>query len=135
MLDNIAKLSAQKLDLIRYFVMAERFRFVAIVENFIREDELFLLRARLRNAFLINIPHLSREKAREYFRHFSGQHHFHWTQSQINHLAEMTGGYPVGMKEVVTRKLAQSQSTKDDVILAASKGPRAGGSLRRPDTL
>ena len=133
-LDNIAKLSAQKLDLIRYLAMAKRFRFVAIVENFMRGDDLFVLRARLSNAMLINIPHLSIEAAREYFRHSSGQHHFHWTESQINHLAEMTGGYPVGMKEVVTRKLARSQSTKTDVILAKSKGPRAGGSLRRPDT-
>jgi hypothetical protein len=134
-LDNIAKLSAQKLDLIRYLAMAKRFRFVAIVENFMQGDDLFVLRARLSNALLINIPHLGIEAAREYFRHFSGQHHFHWTQSQINHLAEMTGGYPVGMKEVVTQKLAQFQRTEDDVILAASKGPRAGGSLRRPDTL
>ena len=62
-LDNIAKLSAQKLDLIRYFVMAKRFRFVAIVENFMRGEELFVLRARLRNALQINIPHLSGESS------------------------------------------------------------------------
>ena len=110
-LDNIAKLSAQKLDLIRYFLTAERFRFVAIVENFLREDELFVLRARLRNAFLIGIPHLSIEATREYFRQSSAQHHFQWTEGQINHLAEMTGGYPTGMKEVVNRKLARSAST------------------------
>jgi nucleoside-triphosphatase THEP1 len=122
-LDNIAKLSAQKLDLIRYFVLAKRFRFVAIVENFIRGDELFVLRARLRNALLINIPHLSIETAREYFRHSSGQHHFYWTESRINHLAEMTGGYPLGMKEVVNRKLATPKGVNGPVSPPKVNGP------------
>ena len=122
-LDNIAKLSAQKLDLIRYFVLAKRFRLVAIVENFIRGDELFVLRARLRNALLINIPHLSIEAAREYFRHSSGQHHFYWTESRINHLAEMTRGYPLGMKEVVNRKLATPQGVNGPVSPLKVNGP------------
>jgi len=132
-LDNIAKLSAQKLDLIRYLAMAKRFRFVAIVENFMREDDLFVLRARLSNALLINIPHLGMEAAREYFRHFSGQHHFHWSESQVNHLAEMTGGYPVGMKEVVTRKLARSRNLENPAALPEPNSPRSRRSLSRQD--
>ena len=127
-LDNIAKLSAQKLDLIRYFVMAKRFRFVAIAENFIRGDELFVLRARLRNALLMNIPHLTIEAAREYFRQSSVQHHFHWTESQINHLAAMSGGYPLGMKEVMNRKLARSRSLETPAFPDSSI-PEAGGSV------
>jgi len=107
-LDNIAKLSGPKLDLIRSFLMAERFRFVAIVENFLGGDDLFVLRARLRNALLIDTPHLSIEAAREYFRHSSAQHHFKWTEAQINHFAEMTGGYPAGMKEMMNRELLRN---------------------------
>lgn len=104
-LDNIAKLSAQKLDLIGYLVMAKRFRFVAIAENFMRGDELFVLRARLRNALQINIPHLSGQSAREFFRHQSELHQLSWSESQIETLAEITGGYPLGMKEILKRKI------------------------------
>jgi hypothetical protein len=109
-LDGIGKLSAPKLDLIRRLAAEGRFRLVAVVEAFMGEKDLLHLRARLMPSLLIHLSHLSRKSAREFFRRFSKQHHFHWTEEEIYGLAEMTGGYPLGMKEVVSRKLARARS-------------------------
>jgi hypothetical protein len=46
-LDNIAKLTAQKLNLIRYWVAEGSFQFVAVTEAFLAEDELQALRLAL----------------------------------------------------------------------------------------
>jgi len=128
-LDDIAKLSSPKLDLIRHLTRADRFRCIAIVETFLGEKDLFRLRAWLSPVLLIKIPHLSRKSAREFFCHFSRPHHFHWTEDQINSLAEMSGGYPLGMKEVVTRKLASSGNLGDPAPLPKSNGRRPNTSL------
>jgi hypothetical protein len=112
-LDGIGKLSAPKLDLIRHLAAKGRFRLVAIVEAFMGEKDLLHLRARLMPSLLIHLSHLSRKSAREFFRRFSKQHHFQWTEEEIKSLAEMSGGYPLGMKEVVSRKLARSRKIKE----------------------
>ena len=112
-LDGIGKLTAPKLDLLRNLAGENRFRLVAIVESFLGGKDLLHLRARLMPSLLIHLSHLSRKSAREFFRRFSKQHHFHWTEEKINSLAEMSGGYPLGMKEVVSRKLARSRKIKE----------------------
>lgn len=123
-LDRIGKLSAPKLDLVRRLAAEGRFRLVAIVEAFVGEKDLLNLRASLMPSILIHLSYLSRKSAREFFRRFSRQHHFQWTEEEIQSLAETSGGYPLGMKEIAARKLARSRSIKDEAILAKAK--RAG---------
>jgi hypothetical protein len=107
-LDDIGKLTPPKLEFIRYLAMAKRFRFVAVVENFLKADKLSLLRGWLHPALLLNISYLGGGESREFFRHYSHKHHFCWTEEEISSLVEMSGGYPLGMKEVVARRLARS---------------------------
>ena len=76
----------------------------------LQEKGLLHLRARLMPSLLIHLSHLSRKSAREFFRCSSKQHHFHLTEEEIKNLAEMSGGYPLGMKDVVSRKLARSRN-------------------------
>jgi len=109
-LDDIGKLTPQKVELIRYLAMAKRFRFVAVVENFLKADKRSLLRGWLHPALLLNIAYLGNQPTQEFFRHFSEKYHFRWTEEEINNLAEMSGGYPLGMKEIVTRRLAREES-------------------------
>jgi len=109
-LDDIGKLTPPKMDLIRYLAMARRFRFVAVVENFLKADKLSLLRGWLHPALLLNIAYLGEQPTREFFRHFSEKYHIRWIEEEINNLAEMSGGYPLGMKEIVTRRLAREES-------------------------
>ena len=109
-LDDIGKLTPPKLELIRYLAMAKRFRFVAVVENFLKADKLSLLRGWLHPALLLNIAYLREQPTQEFFRHFSEKYHIRWIEEEINNLAEMSGGYPLGMKEIVTRRLAREES-------------------------
>jgi hypothetical protein len=105
-LDDIGKLSPQKVELIRYLAMAKRFRFVAVVENFLKADK----------------------PTREFFRHYSLKHYFGWTEGEISSLAEMSGGYPLGMKEVVARRLARPRNWEAPAF-SVSGGPGARGSV------
>jgi AAA+ ATPase superfamily predicted ATPase len=113
-LDNIAKLSFQKADLIRYLAWEKRFQFVAIVESFISKDEFLRLRVRLYPAEIIMFQHLDKRKVYEFYQHLSEQHGLHWTEGHIKNLAEITGGYPLRMKEIALRQLAERQQDGGD---------------------
>lgn len=104
-LDNIAKLSAQKLDFIRYLAWEKRFQFVAIVENFISKEDLFRLRVRLYPADLIVLEYLSNREVCAFYQDLSERHQLCWTEGQIKNLVEMTGGYPLRMRELALRQL------------------------------
>lgn len=125
-LDDIGKLSPQKVELIPYLAMGRTFRFVAVVENFLKPDRLSLLRGWLHPALLLNIAYLGGEPTREFFRHFSEKCHFCWTEEEINNIAEMSGGYPLGMKEVVARRLARCGNW-EVMPLSKSSNPWARG--------
>jgi hypothetical protein len=126
-LDDIGKLSPQKVELIRYLAMAKRFRFVAVVENFLKADKLSLLRGWLHPALLLNIAYLGERPTREFFRHYSRKHHFFWTEEEISSLAEMSGGYPLGMKEVVTRRLGRQEAQEFPAGLPGWRIPKGRG--------
>ena len=111
-LDNVARLSRPRLDFIGYLAWERRFRFAAIVEAFAPKDDLLFLRAVLRPTLTFSLRYLTAQNAREFFRHFSDRHGFGWTESQINYLAETTGGYPLGMKEAVAMELERRRSTE-----------------------
>jgi len=116
-LDNVAKLSAQKIDFIRYLAWEKRFLFVAIVESFISRDDFLRLRVRLYPAEAIMLQNLDKRKVYEFYQHLSEQHRFHWTEGHIKNLAEITGGYPLRMQEISLRELErrkQFQEAKND---------------------
>ena len=103
--DNIAKLTAPKSDLIKYFTWERRFQIGAIAESFLSPDELFLLRVRLNPATLIELRHLSIGSEFEFFQRLSNEHQLGWTEFRIKNLAEITGGYPLRMQEIAVREL------------------------------
>jgi hypothetical protein len=119
-LDDIGKLTPPKLEFIRYLAMAKRFRFVAVVENFLKADKLSLLRGWLHPALLLNIGYLGEQPAREFFRHYSHKHHLRWTEEEISSLVEISGGYPLGMKEVAARRLARSRNWEVSALSRSS---------------
>ena len=105
--DNIAKLTHQKLAFIRYLAWEKRFQFIAIVETFLPENDLFLLRAELMPADVINLPYLSEKEVCEFFRNISNKRGFDWSADYIKMLVETTRGYPLGMREIVDRESAR----------------------------
>jgi len=44
-----------------------------------------------------------------FFEQLSREHHLDWTEGQIKDLAEITGGYPLRMKEIALRELGGRQ--------------------------
>jgi hypothetical protein len=107
-LDNIGKLSAQKLDLIRYITWEKRFQFVSIVESFLPSNHLFRLRAWMNPSILITLHHLSTSSVVRFFQQLSKEHHLGWTEGQIKNLAEVTGGYSLRMQEIANRELERN---------------------------
>lgn len=109
-LDNIAKLTAQKLDLIHYIEFEKRFRFVAIVEDFLHPDQLFLLRAALIPVSTLRIEYLDTHSVREYFCHYAEKSGLDWTDEEIDTLVEAAGGYPLRMEEIAARAIQRRRN-------------------------
>jgi len=104
-LDDIAKLTSPKLDLLRHLAWESRFLFIAIVESFLPRNDLFQLRAWLNPSVMISLRRLNIRDGVEFFKRFSRVHHLDWAESQITGLAMAAGGYPLRMKEISAREL------------------------------
>ncbi len=104
-LDNVSKLSAKKLDLIRYLTWEKRFQFVSIVESFLPSDDLFRLRVWMNPSILVKLHYLNASEVVQFYRQLSREHRLGWTGDRIKNLAEVTGGYPLRMREVALREL------------------------------
>jgi Cdc6-like AAA superfamily ATPase len=108
-LDNVLKLSPQKLDLLRYLTWEKRFQFVSIVESFLSSNDLFELRVQMNPSSLITLRHLSTPNVVLFYQQLSREQRLGWTDDQIKNLAEVTGGYPLRVKEIALRELARSR--------------------------
>jgi len=109
-LDNVSKLSIQKQDLLRYLTWEKRFQFVSIVEGFLPSNDLFLLRVRMNPSILITLHYLSTSDVVHFYLQLSKKHRLGWTEGRIKNLAEVTGGYPLRMKEIALRELARTRT-------------------------
>ncbi len=103
-LDNISELSHQKLAFIQYVTFYKKLLFIAIAEGFLPDSDLFRLRACLMPSHLIKLGNLGTKSAVEFLRHASQRNNLKWSEKHIRMLAEVTGGYPLGMKEFVKRE-------------------------------
>ena len=103
--DNIAKLTAQKLQLIRYLILESTFQYIAIAESFLSKEDLFLLRAALLPAEMIILTYLSEESTKKLLCHLADQYSFHWSEQHLYMLISATRGYPLGVQEVIKREL------------------------------
>ena len=104
-LDNVSKLSTQKQDLLRYLAWEKRFQFVSIVESFLSSNDLFLLRVRMNPSILITLHYLTTSDVVHFYLQLSKEHQLGWTEGRIKNLAEVTGGYPLRMREIALREL------------------------------
>jgi hypothetical protein len=112
-LDNVSKLSVQKLDLIRYLTWEKRFQFVSIVERFFPSNDLFRLRVWMNPSILITLHHLSTSSVVQFFQQLSKEHQLGWTEDQIKNLGEVTGGYPLRMQEIALRELERKRQLQE----------------------
>ena len=104
-LDNISELTHQKLAFIHRIVFSKKLLIIAITEGFLPERDLFQLRACLMPSHLIKLGNLGTKDAVDFLRHASRKNSLNWSETHIRMLAEVTGGYPLGMKEFVKREI------------------------------
>ncbi len=103
-LDNIGRLTRQKLALIRYLGWEKRFRFIAIAERYLPDAELLLLRAELMPAEVLTLSYLDAKNTGELLHQVSEVNKFEWSEKHIDDLAEATRGYPLGIRETAERE-------------------------------
>jgi replication-associated recombination protein RarA len=104
-LDNISELSHQKLAFIQYVTFSKKLLFIAIAEGFLPENDLFQLRSCLMPSHLLKLGYLGKKNAIEFLRHVSQNNNLNWSEKHIRMLAEVTGGYPLGMKEFIKKEI------------------------------
>jgi hypothetical protein len=104
-LDNIGKISHQKLAFIQDMRFDGDLLFTAIAESFLSEDELFRLKAVLYPSDLLNLRNLSQAETTTFFRNVSNRKRLGWTEKFIQMLAASSEGYPLLMQERLQREI------------------------------
>jgi len=104
-LDNIGKISHQKLSFIRDLRFDGDLLFIAITESFFSETDLFLLRSVLYPSDWLPLRNLNRPETLAFFRKVSQRKKLGWSENFIRNLAASTEGYPLLMKERVQREV------------------------------
>lgn len=103
-LDNIGKISPQKLAFIRDMRFDSDLLFVAITESFLPAAYLFRLRSTLYPSDLLLLHNLKCQETAAFFRKFSQKKRLGWSEHFIQMLAASAGGYALLMKETARRK-------------------------------
>lgn len=99
--DNVAKLTPQKIIFLRHLIEGDHFQFIAIAENFLPWKDVLLLKAQLIPMETISLHHLSTEDVSAFIRHYAENNHLNLPDSYVKNLTTLTGGYPLGMIDLV----------------------------------
>jgi hypothetical protein len=102
-LDNVARLSSQRLDVVRR--LRERFQVLAILEGFLSARQQGAACSVLRARRALELGHLGPRATVAFFRECSRRHGFGWGEGEIRGLARAVGGFPAGMREAVAAEL------------------------------
>ncbi len=107
-LDNIGKISHQKLAFIRDMRFDNGLQFIAIAESFLPATDLLRLRSVLYPSDLLTLHNLGKPATTAFFRYASQRKRLDWDENFIRMLAASTEGYPLLMKERLQRELGAS---------------------------
>jgi len=126
-LDNVGRLTRQKLSFLRDLNLGNRYLFIAIVESFLPERSFFLLRACLFPSETITLRHLTVQGSRGYFQCVARKHGLSLTNRDLTALAEASGGYPLGMRETAQRLVKRTEGDADR--FSPEEGARTWGPI------
>ena len=100
-LDNIGKLTRQKLNFVRFLVLEGNAQIIAIIESFLTEKERFLLKSTMIPAECMTLRRLDRESTYEIFYSFSQTRRPSWSEEHIELLTQLCRGYPLSIAEKI----------------------------------
>lgn len=95
--DNIAKLTSQKIIFLRHLILEDHFQFIAIVENFLSSRDLVSLKAIMLPSDVLSLHHLKTDDVLTFMRLYSDKHNLNWSIVFIREIADLIGGYPLGI--------------------------------------
>ena len=100
-IDNVAKLTNQKIIFLRHIILENHFQFIAIVENFLLSHDLACLKALLLPANVLSLRHLKTDDIVSFMRLYSDKHNFNWSDNYIHDLTIAAKGHPLSMLEMI----------------------------------
>ena len=109
-LDNVARLSAPRLDAIRR--LRERFQILAVADASLPEDAGVALCAALWARRPLRLGHLSEAATAAFFDECSRHHGFGWGEGEVRGLAQAVNGFPLRMREVVVAELRRRAAVR-----------------------
>ena len=110
--DNIAKITAQKKIFLRHLILEQHFQFIAVVENFLPQKDLYDLKAQFMPATTLNLRHLKQQDIQNLLHTYAEQHHTAWTDHDICNLSSLSDGYPLRLKEMLEKKTIPGKGRK-----------------------
>jgi hypothetical protein len=99
--DNVVKLTIQKTIFLRHIILENHFQFIAIVENFLPKNHLFSLEVQLLPSTTICLSNLNTKAVINFLRTYSDKDHLNWSDSYIQSMADIIGGYPLNIIETI----------------------------------
>ena len=108
-LDDIAKLTRQRIDFIRWLRGLGRYQVIAVTEGFLPEEARQRLRVALAPAPLLVLDRLEIAMAKSFFQTWSERHRLGWGPEHVRGLAVATHGYPLGMRQAVGADLPHGE--------------------------
>ena len=101
--DNVAKITVQKKIFLRHLIMEQHFQFIAIVEYFLPEENLFEIKAQLMPTVTLILSHLKKDDVKNLFSMYAKKHNINYSENYIYNLATLSGGYPLGIVEMIKK--------------------------------
>ena len=100
-LDNVAKVTRPKIELLRTLRQSDRLGFVAILERFVTSEAMMRIRVALDPAVFVPLDALDCDASVRFYADAVAKFDLPWSASDVEMLARTTHGYPLEMVRTV----------------------------------
>jgi hypothetical protein len=107
-LDDVGRLTSARFDFLRRLVLAERYRFIAIVEGHLPALDRSRLAAWLAPAARVHLDPLPLTDCRRFFAALAASRSLAWDSARLDALARAAAGYPLLLQELARRELGRA---------------------------
>lgn len=111
--DNVAKVTVQKIILLRHLTLERNFQFIPIVENFLPQKDLFELKTQFIPSVTLTLRYLKKDDIENILNAYAEQYHFDWTDNHIHNLSALSDGYPLGLVEMLRKRRNPQKHMKE----------------------
>ena len=110
--DDVAKVTRPKFELLRLLGESGRLAVVAIVERFVRSEDVMRIRVALDPATVLTLDALDLKTSTRFFAAAAAELDLPWSASDVGMLARTTHGYPLEMVRTVQAARRRSEKAR-----------------------